>query len=100
YRQSKLAMILFTFDLAAQLKDSGITANCLHPATLMPTNMVLETDYFAGSIDEVSQGPKQWNTWPNLQRSTTSPARILTGKPVPSPCPRLPIRRPSGSFGN
>ncbi|MBS3756850.1 MAG: SDR family NAD(P)-dependent oxidoreductase, partial [Desulfobacterales bacterium] len=43
YGQSKLAMILFTFDLAAQLKDSGITANCLHPATLMPTNMVLET---------------------------------------------------------
>ncbi|MCF8037016.1 MAG: SDR family NAD(P)-dependent oxidoreductase [Desulfobacteraceae bacterium] len=56
YRQSKLALILFTFDLAAQLKDSGIMANCLHPATLMPTNMVLETDYFSGSIDAVSQG--------------------------------------------
>lgn len=56
YRQSKLALILFTFDLAAQLKDSGITVNCLHPATLMPTNMVLETDYFSGSIDAVSQG--------------------------------------------
>ncbi|MBS0012733.1 MAG: SDR family NAD(P)-dependent oxidoreductase [Desulfobacterales bacterium] len=56
YRQSKLAMILFTFDLARQLKDSEITVNCLHPATLMPTNMVLETDYFSGSMDPVDQG--------------------------------------------
>ncbi|MBA2883121.1 NAD(P)-dependent dehydrogenase (short-subunit alcohol dehydrogenase family) [Desulfosalsimonas propionicica] len=56
YRQSKLAMILFTFDLAEQLKDSAISVNCLHPATLMPTNMVLETDYFSGSMDAVDQG--------------------------------------------
>ncbi|MBS3755262.1 MAG: SDR family NAD(P)-dependent oxidoreductase [Desulfobacterales bacterium] len=56
YRQSKLAMIMFTFDLAGQLKDSGITVNCLHPATLMPTSMVLETDYFAGTMDTVAQG--------------------------------------------
>jgi len=56
YRQSKLAMILFTFDLAGDLKDTAITVNCLHPATLMPTNMVLETDYFSGSMDAVDQG--------------------------------------------
>ena len=56
YRQSKLAMILFTFDLAGDLKDTAITVNCLHPATLMPTNMVLETDYFSGSMDAVEQG--------------------------------------------
>jgi NAD(P)-dependent dehydrogenase (short-subunit alcohol dehydrogenase family) len=40
YCQSKLAQIMFTFDLAAELLDSGVTANCLHPATYMPTNMV------------------------------------------------------------
>jgi NAD(P)-dependent dehydrogenase (short-subunit alcohol dehydrogenase family) len=40
YRQSKLAQILFTFDLADALKGSGVTATCLHPATFMDTTMV------------------------------------------------------------
>ena len=40
YCQSKLAQILFTFDLAEELAGTGVTANCLHPATYMPTNMV------------------------------------------------------------
>jgi NAD(P)-dependent dehydrogenase (short-subunit alcohol dehydrogenase family) len=40
YRQSKLALIMFTFDLAAELAGSGVTSNCLHPATFMPTKMV------------------------------------------------------------
>ena len=41
YAQSKLAQILFTFDLAEELEDAGIGVNALHPATLMDTNMVL-----------------------------------------------------------
>jgi len=40
YCQSKLAQVMFTFDLAARLEASGVTANCLHPATYMPTKMV------------------------------------------------------------
>jgi NAD(P)-dependent dehydrogenase (short-subunit alcohol dehydrogenase family) len=40
YCQSKLAQIMFTFDLAEEIKDSGATANCLHPATYMDTTMV------------------------------------------------------------
>jgi len=40
YCQSKLAQILFTIDLAEELKGSGIIANCLHPATYMDTTMV------------------------------------------------------------
>jgi NAD(P)-dependent dehydrogenase (short-subunit alcohol dehydrogenase family) len=40
YCQSKLAQVMLTFDLAAELLDSGVTATCLHPATYMPTNMV------------------------------------------------------------
>jgi NAD(P)-dependent dehydrogenase (short-subunit alcohol dehydrogenase family) len=31
---------MFTFDLAEELRDRGVTANCLHPATYMPTKMV------------------------------------------------------------
>jgi len=40
YCQSKLAQILFTFDLAEELKGTGITVNALHPATYMDTFMV------------------------------------------------------------
>jgi NAD(P)-dependent dehydrogenase (short-subunit alcohol dehydrogenase family) len=40
YAQSKLAQIMFTFDLAERLKASGVTVNCLHPATYMATTMV------------------------------------------------------------
>src|SRR6185312_2913935 len=40
YTQSKLAQVMLTFDLAAELRDSGVTVNCLHPATYMDTAMV------------------------------------------------------------
>jgi NAD(P)-dependent dehydrogenase (short-subunit alcohol dehydrogenase family) len=42
YCQSKLAQVLFTFDLADELDGRGVTATCLHPATYMPTKMVIE----------------------------------------------------------
>jgi len=31
YPQSKLAVVLFTYELARRLQGSGVTANCLHP---------------------------------------------------------------------
>jgi NAD(P)-dependent dehydrogenase (short-subunit alcohol dehydrogenase family) len=40
YTQSKLAQVMFTFDLARELEGSGVTVNCLHPATYMNTTMV------------------------------------------------------------
>ena len=40
YCQSKLAQILFTIDLAEQLKGTGVTVNALHPASYMDTTMV------------------------------------------------------------
>lgn len=43
YAQSKLAQIMFTFDLARELNPTTITANCLHPATYMATTMVRES---------------------------------------------------------
>jgi NAD(P)-dependent dehydrogenase (short-subunit alcohol dehydrogenase family) len=43
YRQSKLAQIMFTIDLAEELAGTGITTHALHPATFMNTNMVVES---------------------------------------------------------
>jgi NAD(P)-dependent dehydrogenase (short-subunit alcohol dehydrogenase family) len=41
YCQSKLAQVMLTIDLAEELSDARVTVNCLHPATYMPTKMVL-----------------------------------------------------------
>ncbi len=41
YGQSKLAQIMFTFDLDEELDGTNIMVNSLHPATYMPTGMVL-----------------------------------------------------------
>ncbi len=40
YCQSKLAQILFTIDLAEELKGRRLTVNALHPASYMATTMV------------------------------------------------------------
>jgi NAD(P)-dependent dehydrogenase (short-subunit alcohol dehydrogenase family) len=40
YCRSKFALVAFTFDLAAELANTAITVNCVHPATLMNTHMV------------------------------------------------------------
>jgi NAD(P)-dependent dehydrogenase (short-subunit alcohol dehydrogenase family) len=40
YCQSKLAQIMFTIDLAEELRGSGVTVYALHPATYMATTMV------------------------------------------------------------
>ncbi|MBB3611198.1 NAD(P)-dependent dehydrogenase (short-subunit alcohol dehydrogenase family) [Rhizobium sp. BK602] len=54
YCQSKLAQIMFTFDLAEELAGSGITANCLHPATYMDTTMVRQAG--VAPLNTVDQG--------------------------------------------
>lgn len=42
YCRSKLALIMFTFDLAKELAGTGVTVNAVHPASLMDTYMVRE----------------------------------------------------------
>jgi NAD(P)-dependent dehydrogenase (short-subunit alcohol dehydrogenase family) len=49
YCQSKLAQVMDTIDLAEAHDGDGVTANCLHPSTFMPTKMVL-----AGGIKPTS----------------------------------------------
>jgi NAD(P)-dependent dehydrogenase (short-subunit alcohol dehydrogenase family) len=57
YSQSKLAQIMFTFELAERLREAGagdVTVNALHPATLMDTQMVRGS--FGRSMSDVAEG--------------------------------------------
>jgi NAD(P)-dependent dehydrogenase (short-subunit alcohol dehydrogenase family) len=54
YTQSKLAQVMFTFDLARELEGTGVIVNCLHPATYMDTTMVRESG--VAPISSVEEG--------------------------------------------
>jgi NAD(P)-dependent dehydrogenase (short-subunit alcohol dehydrogenase family) len=54
YRRAKLALAAHTFDLAEDLKGSGVTVTCIHPATFMDTGMVRE--YGAAPLSTVDEG--------------------------------------------
>jgi NAD(P)-dependent dehydrogenase (short-subunit alcohol dehydrogenase family) len=54
YSQSKLAQIMFTFELAEQLQGTGVNVNALHPASLMDTKMVQST--FGYTMSPVEEG--------------------------------------------
>ncbi len=56
YAQSKLAQVMFTFDLADELKDTGVMVEALHPATMMDTHMVLSRG--ARAMSSVDEGAK------------------------------------------
>jgi NAD(P)-dependent dehydrogenase (short-subunit alcohol dehydrogenase family) len=57
YAQSKLAQVMFTFELAERLRAAGeedLSANALHPATLMDTKMVRRS--FGRARTSVAEG--------------------------------------------
>lgn len=54
YSQSKLGNLMFTLTLAELLEEQNITVNCVHPASLMNTNMVMS--YFGYSKSTVEEG--------------------------------------------
>jgi NAD(P)-dependent dehydrogenase (short-subunit alcohol dehydrogenase family) len=56
YSQSKLAQIMQAFDLAESVPAAEVTANSLHPATFMPTKMVLEER--GESLDSLELGTR------------------------------------------
>ena len=69
YRQSKLAQVMFTFDLADELDGTGVTASALHPATFMPTKIV------AGDpISTIAQGVEA------TMRQVTAPPEEVAGR--------------------
>ena len=42
YNRSKLANVLFTYELARRLEGTGVTANCLYPG-VVATNLFIES---------------------------------------------------------
>ena len=54
YSQSKLALVMFAFDLAEEMAGTGVTVNALHPASLMDTKMVRE--WFGAPRTSVEEG--------------------------------------------
>jgi NAD(P)-dependent dehydrogenase (short-subunit alcohol dehydrogenase family) len=56
YSQSKLAQIMFTFELSEHLRNTGVSVNALHPASLMDTKMVEATfGYTMSTVEEGAQ---------------------------------------------
>ncbi len=49
YGQSKLANVLFTYELARRLEGTGVTANCMHPG-VVGTNLFNHVGGLAGKI--------------------------------------------------
>jgi NAD(P)-dependent dehydrogenase (short-subunit alcohol dehydrogenase family) len=86
YRQSKLAQIMFTFDLAEELDPGQVTANCLHPATFMPTKMVLDARLQpASSVEDGVRATLRLVTDPGLDGIT---GRYYNGTAEAEPDPQ------------
>ncbi|TKA11427.1 SDR family NAD(P)-dependent oxidoreductase [Actinacidiphila oryziradicis] len=71
YGQSKLAQIMSGFELAARLPAAEVTVNSLHPATYMPTKMVLaEVGYSIDTLEEGANATLRLVTDPALSDTT------------------------------
>ena len=69
YGQSKLAQIMFTFELAQRLREEGValTVNALHPASLMNTKMVYESfGYTMSTVEDGVEGTLRLAISPEL----------------------------------
>jgi NAD(P)-dependent dehydrogenase (short-subunit alcohol dehydrogenase family) len=60
YRRSKLAQVMASFDLAADLVGTGVSVNAVHPATFMDTAMVREAGQTPSSSVEEGVDAVWW----------------------------------------
>ncbi len=71
YGQSKLALIMFTIDIAEELKGSGVTVNAVHPANYMDTPMTRDAGISPwASVDEGADAVLRLINSPELAETT------------------------------
>jgi NAD(P)-dependent dehydrogenase (short-subunit alcohol dehydrogenase family) len=73
YAQSKLAQVMFSFELAKRLRIDGVdvTVNAVHPASLMNTKMVYESfGYTTSTVEEGVEATMRVATSPELEGIT------------------------------
>lgn len=71
YRRSKLAQIMFTIDLAAELDPAHVTANSLHPARSMNTARVINGGFQPlSTVEEGAEATMQLAVSPALAGRT------------------------------
>jgi NAD(P)-dependent dehydrogenase (short-subunit alcohol dehydrogenase family) len=71
YSVSKLAQIMFTFEVARRLQETGVRVNALHPASLMDTKMVAETfGYTMSTVEEGAEAVVRLAVSPELEGVT------------------------------
>ncbi|MVU83559.1 SDR family NAD(P)-dependent oxidoreductase [Nocardia sp. ET3-3] len=86
YRRSKLAMIMSTIDLAAELSGTGVTVNALHPATFMATTMVTESGVApASTVAEGGEATLRLIADPALSGTT---GEFFNGRSLSRPLPQ------------
>lgn len=82
YFQSKLANVLFTYELARRLQGTGVTVNCLHPGVIA-TNLL--SDYMAkpramGFLSRLSHPGPEKGARPSVRLASDPTLETTTGK--------------------
>lgn len=98
YRQSKLALIMFTIELAAKLNAENITVNSLHPGTYLDTKMVRNADI-------TPQGEAESGAEAEVFLATSPELENVSGKYFDQNSKRrhiirLMMQKPGRNFGN
>lgn len=82
YKQSKLANVLFSYELARRLEGTGVTVNCLHPGVVR-TGLMRNTPFFLKPFITVAGlfmiGPAK-GAETSLYVATSPELEVVTGK--------------------
>ncbi len=80
YSKTKLANVLFTYELARRLEDTGVTVNCLHPGVIatkllanymgMPKPLRFSSNLMGGTPEKGAQTPIYLATSPDVEELT------------------------------
>jgi NAD(P)-dependent dehydrogenase (short-subunit alcohol dehydrogenase family) len=79
YRQSKLAVILFTRLLAEKLKDTGVTVNCVHPGRVA-TNLTREGNVLYRTFSKLFARDPKKGAETSIYLASSSEVEKITGE--------------------